>query len=205
MATNSTNCTIVGHTFGYADFANYSVYQPCYAGYNNYNYYAYVMKFTTPAFAGASESIDFNIWMYRGQGTDVTLRYAICSSDANKDLYRETSSAVTDSYKIKSGTVKLSGMSSTKECRTITVSTTGLEPSKTYYLMLWAYNQTGVELLEVNSAWGSYSVTLRYNGGVVWIDTGSKFEAYQCYIDNGTSWDLYIPYIDNGSSWDAAT
>lgn len=205
MATNSVNCTIVGHTFGYETFVNYGVTHPCYAGYNNYNYYAYVMKFTTPTFAGASESINFNIWMYQGIGTSVKLRYAICSSDTNKNLYRGTSSAVTDSYQIKAGTVSLSGISSTKECRTITVSTTGLESNKTYYLMLWAYNQTGVELLEVNSAWGSYSVTLGYNDSVVWIDTGSKFEAYQCYIDNGTSWDLYVPYIDNGSSWDTVS
>ena len=96
-------------------------------------------------------------------------------------------------------------MTTTTESRTITISTTGLQSNKTYYLILWAYNQTGVELREINNAWGSYSITMGYNDGVVWIDNGSSFEAYQCYIDNGTSWDLCVPYIDNGSSWDAAT
>jgi hypothetical protein len=38
--------------------------------------------------------------------------------------------------------------------------------------------------------------------GIIYIDSGSGFELYQCYIDNGTSWDLYIPYIDNGTNWD---
>jgi hypothetical protein len=38
--------------------------------------------------------------------------------------------------------------------------------------------------------------------GVVYIDDGTGFTAYQVYIDNGTGWDLHIPYIDNGTSWD---
>ena len=38
--------------------------------------------------------------------------------------------------------------------------------------------------------------------GVVYIDNGTKFEAYQIYIDNGSGWDLYTAHIDNGSSWD---
>lgn len=53
---------------------------------------------------------------------------------------------------------------------------------------------------------GSGSGTLTpINGGgngLVYIDNGTSFEAYQVFIDNGTSWDQYIPYIDNGSSWD---
>lgn len=38
--------------------------------------------------------------------------------------------------------------------------------------------------------------------GVVYIDDGSGFVAYQIYIDNGSGWDMYAAYIDNGSSWD---
>ena len=38
--------------------------------------------------------------------------------------------------------------------------------------------------------------------GLVYINTGSGFEAYQVYIYNGSSWDLYCPYVYNGSSWD---
>ncbi len=39
--------------------------------------------------------------------------------------------------------------------------------------------------------------------GVVYIDNGSKFEAYEIYIDNGSSWDKYTAHTDNGSSWDS--
>lgn len=38
--------------------------------------------------------------------------------------------------------------------------------------------------------------------GLVYINNGTAFEAYEVYIDNGSSWDKYLPYIDNGSSWD---
>lgn len=37
--------------------------------------------------------------------------------------------------------------------------------------------------------------------GVVYIDNGTKLEAYLPYIDNGTSWDIYLAYVDNGTSW----
>lgn len=48
---------------------------------------------------------------------------------------------------------------------------------------------------------GTMNLT-KINRGLIYIDNGSKLEAYQVFIDNGTSWDQYIPHIDNGSSWD---
>lgn len=38
--------------------------------------------------------------------------------------------------------------------------------------------------------------------GLIYIDNGSSFDAYQIFVDNGTSWGQYTPYIDNGSNWD---
>lgn len=40
------------------------------------------------------------------------------------------------------------------------------------------------------------------NRGLVYIDNGSGFEAYQAYIDNGSGWDHYIPYVDNGTTFE---
>lgn len=37
--------------------------------------------------------------------------------------------------------------------------------------------------------------------GLVYIDTGSGWEAYQAYIDNGTSWDMCAPYVSDGTNW----
>ena len=39
------------------------------------------------------------------------------------------------------------------------------------------------------------------DGGFIFIDNGSGWDAYMVYIDNGSGWDLYIPYIDDGSEW----
>lgn len=52
------------------------------------------------------------------------------------------------------------------------------------------------------SASGSMVLTPTTGQGLVYIDNGSGWDAYQVYIDNGSSWDRYIPYIDNGSGWD---
>lgn len=51
------------------------------------------------------------------------------------------------------------------------------------------------------SASGTMTLT-PISTGLVYIDNGSGWDAYQIYIDNGSSWDQYIAYIDNGSSWD---
>lgn len=48
---------------------------------------------------------------------------------------------------------------------------------------------------------GSMKLT-KINRGLLYIDNGSKLEAYQVFIDNGSSWEQYVPYIDNGSGWD---
>ena len=38
--------------------------------------------------------------------------------------------------------------------------------------------------------------------GLIYIDNGTTFEAYQIYIHNGTEWELYIPYVHNGTEWE---
>lgn len=51
----------------------------------------------------------------------------------------------------------------------------------------------------------SHTVTLPMIAGVLYIDNGSGWSAYEAYVDNGKSWDKVIPYIDNGKSWDICT
>ena len=60
---------------------------------------------------------------------------------------------------------------------------------------IWAYtssNCTGADTFELDPI----------ARGLVYIDNGSSFDAYQVYIDNGTAWDLHIPFIDNGTVWE---
>ena len=48
----------------------------------------------------------------------------------------------------------------------------------------------------------SVTVTLQaVPQGLIYIDNGSGWEAYQAYIDNGESWEMYAPYVDDGSDW----
>lgn len=75
-----------------------------------------------------------------------------------------------------------------------------LSPNTTYYLWIFPNTSTyGFYYLG-----GNYTATVTTSGaaGVVYIDNGTKLEAYQCYIDNGSGWDLYAPYVDNGTGWD---
>ena len=75
-----------------------------------------------------------------------------------------------------------------------------LVPNTTHYLWLFPNTSTyGFYYLG-----GTYTATVTTSGGagLVFIDIGTAWEAYQAYIDNGASWDLYMPYIDNGTGWD---
>ena len=81
----------------------------------------------------------------------------------------------------------------------IKIETIDLLPNTTYYLYLWGSDTAGY--IEVANT-EHHSVSLEYYSGIVYIDNGSGFDAYEVYIDNGSSWDKYIPYIDNGSGWD---
>ena len=57
---------------------------------------------------------------------------------------------------------------------------------------------------EIPAGCGSFALTAQWEQapGLVYIDNGTEFEAYQIFIDNGTNWDQVVLYIDNGSGWD---
>lgn len=50
--------------------------------------------------------------------------------------------------------------------------------------------------------YGDFTLVAQWKAlGLVYIDNGTQFEAYQMFIDNGTNWDQVIPYMDNGTEW----
>lgn len=202
MAANTASATVVGQAYGYSTLNGYTTYNPAYAGFGSNNRYAFVLQFITPEFIGASESIAVDMVMGIGVGENVDLRYAICTSDANITSYMGTTATVNDENQVASGTLTIEGLTAVLEKETLTINTSALKPSTTYYLILWGAGDTGVEIRQVNSEWGDHSVSMGYNTGLVYIDNGSGLEAYQAYIDNGTGWDLCIPHIDNGTGWD---
>lgn len=213
MATNTAKCTIVGQA-GYDGTKPYTVagwhsYKSAamYAGKTNTTangtkYFPYMLKFKTPDFIGASESLTITYYAVKVSGTDPTLRWALCSSDANKVSYYGTAGAVADTYRLASGKVNHTNISSAKKAFTINISIKTLQPSTTYYLYLWGGDTTTASTLITVSATSNHTVTLAYNAGLVYIDNGGSLEAYQAYIDNGKDWELYMPYIDNGASFE---
>ena len=136
------NCTIAGQIYGWESYNkdNYVTTYDSYAGYNKDFYYAYIIKFTTPTFSGISENITLNLYSSIGVGTNATLRYAICSSDSNKDSYLNVNGAVNDSNQISTGTVTFSDMTSNIVEKSVSIPTISLLPNTDYYLILWNYN-----------------------------------------------------------------
>lgn len=206
MATNTVTGTIVSHNRSHGSaWVGYNTTDYGYAGSNYSEYNTYILKFTVPEFVGVSESVAISLSMVQSSGgASVTLRYALCTSDANKDKYCDTYSAVSDTYQVKSGTIALTDLVTSGSYKTITIDTSKVSSNSTYYLVLWAYTSTSdpnhVQFPRLDLT--TPSITLNYNTGLVYIDNGSGFEPYEIYIDNGKSWDRYIAYVDNGTSWD---
>lgn len=178
----------------------YASYE-AYAGYGAGYYYVYILKFETPSFSGISEKIAINFKAINANTSTTTasIRYALCTSDANKDNYKYTNGAVTDSYQIASGTISVSCSSTTGTSNTLSINTSSLSSNTTYYLYFWA-NGPGISSFRVGTT-NNHSVSLTYRHESVYIYNGSSWDKYVPYIYNGSSWDRYVPYIYNGSSW----
>lgn len=206
MATNTIAGTIISHDRSHgSSWVGYATDLVGYAGSNYSEYNTYILKFSIPAFSGISESVTITLNMVQSSGgASITLRYALCTSDANKGDYCNTYASVSDTYQIKSGTLSLTDLATAGSYKTITIDTSGVSGDSTYYLILWAYTSTSnpnhVQFPRLDST--TPSVSVGYNNGLIYIDSGSGLEPYEVYIDNGAGWDLYIPYIDNGTGWD---
>lgn len=107
-------------------------------------YYTTMITFKTPALTCKSNNVTFNIAMAQLNGSALTLRYAICSSDANKAKYCNVYGAVSDTYQLATGTVNISGLGTTVSYHKISVDTTALSGNTTYYLFLWSNSSRDV-------------------------------------------------------------
>lgn len=107
-------------------------------------YYTAMITFKTPALTCKSNNVTFNIAMAQLNGSALTLRYAICSSDVNKAKYCNVYGAVSDTYQLATGTVNISGLGTTVSYHKISVDTTALSGNTTYYLFLWSNSSRDV-------------------------------------------------------------
>lgn len=170
-----------------------------YAGFSYGVKYVAIIQFKTPEFTGAARSIIMTMVgaEFRPSGGDPVLRWALCSSDANRDSYANPGE-VTDEYQMVAGEITFTDEMKEKE---LVIENNEFLPDTTYYLMLWGHTPDAMGRISLLAT--SYnSVRIEYDEGVVYIDFGSGYEPYMICIDNGTSWDQYIPCIDNGTNWD---
>ena len=168
-------------TIWYGGNTSYATNQVAYAGYDGGTHRVTAIKLTTPAFSGDPTALVLNMYPYKGVGTDVTLRWAICTSDANYSKYCGTSSAVTDANQIASGTVDISSISSSVSSsskKTLTLSSTKLKASTTYYVMLWSAGTTGMGISAVNTYLSTETLTM--TASVTYTNT------YKLTISQGT-------------------
>lgn len=174
----------------------YSTVDSAYAGATGGTVYGVtVLRFDVPAFSGASEVLDVALISYTGLGTDVTLRWALCTSDANRELYTKTTAEVTDNNQIGSGAVTIPDVTSTSEARKFQVPATKIKGGNTYYLFLWAYNQTGLSIRAASSGWGDHSVSIGYNLGVFRL----KDKRHMAYVKLGGVARQMITYVKTPS------
>lgn len=199
---NTVLGSVVGQTYYDGGWKEYSSSIGM-VGYAGNKYFTYILQFTTPEYVGTSESVTISFQLQASGSTTANLYWSLCTSDENRDRYVNTTSAyVYDSMSIEMSPIQFSDLSTTAfTARSIEIHTTKLKPSTTYYLVMWGATYHTDSLVLVGGT-NDVSVSIAYTSGLVYIDNGSGFEAYQCYVDNGSSWDLCIPYIDNGVSWD---
>lgn len=153
-----------------------------------------VVRYTFTTDANGANFVSWSLLKnYIGGGTAPNLRWYIGidpSSHINAGISTTTYSgdvAITNSD--GAGTYTFSGESDMV-----------LLPNTTYYLWIFPNTTTygWYNLTELVQA----TITISGASGIVYIDNGTRFDAYQFYIDNGTNWDLFVPYIDNGTNWD---
>lgn len=166
-------------------------------------------SFTTPA-SGYITSLTYSTTLRYYSGPTGYTRPIRVKVTQDSSFHAALSCSTTDydasyTYSIQTGDVKMS----------VTITGLKLSPNQTYYIyvfpgsgfkssssnsngayMVYCYNNDGENLSSL-----SYDESSMISSGLVYIDNGSSWDAYEVYIDNGSSWDQYIPYIDDGTNW----
>lgn len=199
------DCVVNGQTYVSSDmdYYGYILNDDVYCGYDasSYKWYISILKFTTPSFSGKAKTVKFNFSIKSFSTSNVSFRYALCTSDSNYLSYRFTSSAVSDGNQVVSNTFAFTPAAyNTYQTLSLEVNASSLSPNTTYYMFVWA-GDNNYSLCTMNMG-SHHTVSISVDSSCIYIDNGSGWDAYEIWIDNGSSWEQYAAYIDNGSSWD---
>ncbi len=200
MAAMTLACKNLAQASSYSEWAGYSTTEVAYAGYaGEVRYDATIFRFDVPALSNSFKGLSVRIAVYNGLGANPKLRYAICTTDANRENYRSTTGAVSDPNQVATGTITISGVGSTAAMKEFSIQDVTLEGGKTYYLILWAAETTGVFISAVNSELGYHSVTVTYNGGAVRLKVNSQVKTYMVIVKASGSLKQRISYVKTAS------
>lgn len=205
MAERTVVCAVAGREWSHngsftADYETGTGY----AGYDSVRYYVYILKFTTPRFAGRSESLTFGLPVLKLTGETVVLRYALCSSDANSGSYAYAYGAVEDDTQIAAGTWTLEGLTAAETEKSLTISAKELQSGKEYYMYLWAaddYSGNTGGCIQLGDT-GSIGITMVYTAGTVQIQTAEGIKTAYVDVYQGGKWhENCIPEVYLDGTW----
>lgn len=184
-----------GYNGGWTSYGQVQVY----AGYSNSTKYAACINVLTPAFSGKSKSIVFTLRgnTFRPSGGDPVLRWALCSSDANKQSYVNPGAVTSDQYQIATGTITFTDENKDTG---LTIETDSLKGETNYYLMLWGLQTSTVGRITLDTP-SNLSASVEYSSASYAIGDGTSFVMHDLYIANGTSYDQYVAYVGDGTNW----
>lgn len=146
-----------------------------YVGTNYHDFYTYVLYFTAPEFQGISKAVNVELGMTAGGDVKTpTLRWALCTSGANKALYVDTYAEVTDEYQVASGVFTTGKLSSVSSGQTIGIQTSMLKAGQEYVLFVWGYAPpSDPEWAKVMSI-SNHEVSVEVIGGIVRVSIGGE-------------------------------
>lgn len=199
MATMTLPCRNLSMAYSSSDGWVYGTDKEAFVGYaGGVRYDAAILRFDAPYVPGASEALDLSLAVRKNGNSNVRLRWAVCTSDANKEKYRSTTNTVADKNQIASGTILLDNLTDkdTVYTRTFQIPVEGIGKG-TWYLILWAYESSGAWLEPISTDKGSYGISVVCAaGGVVRAKTADGVKAFAAY--NGRRKRL-IPYAKTAS------
>lgn len=196
----TAQCSIGGQAYCVYDKGEYTMDTQEYVGNSGSKYYVYILKLTAPAFTGKAKKITFRLNASTIDLTSMSLRFALCTSDANYQSYRNQHGAVTEATQIASGVLEMSSAEkNAMELRELTIETNALRPGTDYYLYLWASsNLYCLGLMDVASA---HAAEIAYISGGARINDGGTVKRFPAVIWNGSAWKRYIPVVYTASGW----
>jgi hypothetical protein len=140
-------------------------------------------------------------------GTPPTTSYHDGNLPSNDSAYKWVTFNLTDEITVSNGAAFYAGAKHENGSKEFFINARKV-PSESYANCYYTANGTTLNFVPTLFAASSdnrvlVGIRVVYEmNGVIYIDNGASFDAYQIFIDNGTSLDEYIPYIDNGTDFD---